>query len=132
MDEYIDFTVVQDRRSVELKLTNGAQGVRDVIDASRVDGLGGREWLDAHKRPVRKACLLNLLGSLRARPLVPGRREQAFVLQEHCRGAVYLLWPSEGTIAAFEIVRESTWQSGKRRRSRRRAGRKRLKVSNQW
>jgi len=64
------FTVVQDRRSVELKLTNGDQGVLDVIDASRVDGLGGREWLDADKRPVRKACLLNLLGSLRARPLV--------------------------------------------------------------
>jgi hypothetical protein len=70
-DEYGECTVevTTDDRQVEVDLEDCDDEIRRVIDASEVDGLPAAEWLeDADVRPSRKACLLNLLASLRVRP----------------------------------------------------------------
>ena len=64
------FDLVQDDREVSVDLTEADVAIRAVIDASSLDGLPGADWLEADKRPTRKACFLNLLASLRTRPLV--------------------------------------------------------------
>jgi hypothetical protein len=64
------FDLDQDDREVSVDLAEADDSIRAVIDASSLDGLRGADWLDADKRPTRKACFLNLLASLRTRPLV--------------------------------------------------------------
>jgi hypothetical protein len=61
--------VQMDDRSIEVDLTNADDGIRRVLERSRVDGLAGDEWIvDPDFRPTRQACFLNLLASLRTRP----------------------------------------------------------------
>jgi hypothetical protein len=64
------FDLDQDNRDVSIDLTEADDSIRAVIDASSLDGLPCSDWLDADKRPTRKACFLNLLASLRSRPLI--------------------------------------------------------------
>jgi hypothetical protein len=64
------FDLDQDNREVIVDLTEADDAIRAVIDASSLDGLPCSDWLEADKRPTRKACFLNLLASLRSRPLV--------------------------------------------------------------
>jgi hypothetical protein len=64
------FDLDQDNRDVSIDLTEADDSIRSVIDASSLDGLPCSDWLEADKRPTRKACFLNLLASLRSRPLV--------------------------------------------------------------
>lgn len=68
-----DVDVETDDRQVEVDLTGGDADIARVIDASAFDGLDGRSWLDDETpRPARKACLLNLLATLRVRPNASG------------------------------------------------------------
>ena len=63
--------VETDDRDVEVDLTECDAEVRRVLDASRFDNQSAVAWIeDDDARPARKACLLNLLASLRARPTV--------------------------------------------------------------
>jgi hypothetical protein len=63
--------VQMDDRTVDVDLSDADAGVLDVLERSRVDGQAALDWVDdANRRPTRRACLLNLLASLRARPRV--------------------------------------------------------------
>ena len=58
-----------DDRGVDVDLASGDEQILRVLEASDFDDLDGPEWLeDADIRPTRKACLLNLVASLRVRP----------------------------------------------------------------
>lgn len=60
-----------DDRDVAVDLTSCDAAMRRVLDDSIVDGQAAGAWLaSTNPRPVRKACLLNLLASLRVRPTV--------------------------------------------------------------
>jgi hypothetical protein len=62
--------VAMDDRSVDVDLTDADEGILAVLERSRVDGAGAVDWLeDTNRRPTRQACLLNLLASLRTRPM---------------------------------------------------------------
>jgi hypothetical protein len=65
----VDIRVEMDDRGVDVDLTDCDQEIRRVLDASTVDGVLAEDWLqdDSH-RATRRACLLNLLASLRTRP----------------------------------------------------------------
>jgi hypothetical protein len=68
---FADFPVdvETDDRDVEVDLTECDADVQRVLNASTIGGLDAVTWLhSADTRPARKACLLNLLASLRARP----------------------------------------------------------------
>ncbi len=61
--------VKTDDRGVAIDLDEADPAILRVVRASSVDGQDGLEWLaDDRWRPTRKACLLNLLASLRERP----------------------------------------------------------------
>lgn len=60
--------VETDDRDVSIDLAACDKAIKDVLDASSFDGEGAVEWLDGDWRPAKKACLLNLLASLRVRP----------------------------------------------------------------
>lgn len=61
--------VTTDERQVIVDVDECDAEISRVIEASTVDGVSAREWLqDPDPRPSRKACLLNLLASLRVRP----------------------------------------------------------------
>lgn len=63
--------VTQDNREVSVDLDDSDEDIQRVVDASTIDGLDASDWLQSPDwRPARKACLLNLLASLRVRPLV--------------------------------------------------------------
>lgn len=63
--------VETDDRDVAVDLTGCDPDVRRVLDASSFDDEDAITWLDDDdRRPTRKACLLNLLASLRVRPSV--------------------------------------------------------------
>lgn len=65
----IDVEVKQDDRTVSADLTGCDQQIQRVLSASTIDGHIGSEWIELDEwRPTRKACLLNLLASLRVRP----------------------------------------------------------------
>ena len=55
-------------REVDVDFDACDSKVRQVLEASTIDGLGGRAWLADAVSPTKKACLLNILASLRARP----------------------------------------------------------------
>ena len=60
-----------DDRDVVVDLTSCDAQIKRVLDMSDLDEQDGAAWLqDADVRPTRKACLLNLLASLRVRPLL--------------------------------------------------------------
>jgi hypothetical protein len=63
--------VETDDRLVHVNLENCDASIKRVLDASVLDGESGVDWLEEDDvRPSRKACLLNLLASLRVRPTV--------------------------------------------------------------
>lgn len=65
----LDIEIRPDDRDVEVDLTGGDPEIRRVLDASTIDGQPAPAWLqDSAFRPTRKACLLNLLATLRVRP----------------------------------------------------------------
>ena len=65
----VTFEVEMDDRSVTVDLSSADPAILSVLEASRVDGTGGSDWIvDTTRRPSRQACLLNLLASLRTRP----------------------------------------------------------------
>lgn len=69
----LDVEAIDDDREVDVDLTNADAQIGRVLDASRLDGKPAGAWLDDDHRPARKACLLNLLASLRVRPTVSDR-----------------------------------------------------------
>lgn len=66
----VKVSIEMDTRDVDVDLTNSDAAVQAIVDASTIDGLSAADWFEADKRATRKACLLNLLASLRVRPLV--------------------------------------------------------------
>ena len=61
--------VEQDDRSLEVDLSSPDAQIGRVLAASIIDGQPGAEWLTTGDwRPARKACLLNLLATLRVTP----------------------------------------------------------------
>ena len=69
----LDVAVIQDVRDVDVDLTNCDPDIDRVLGASTIDGENARVWLESGPwRPTRKACLLNLMASLRSRPNVSG------------------------------------------------------------
>ena len=59
--------VETDDRDVEVDLGTD-QEVTRVLDNSSIDGEVALAWLEGDRRPSKKACLLNLVASLRVRP----------------------------------------------------------------
>jgi hypothetical protein len=59
--------VETDDRDVAVELGTD-EDINRVLDDSSFDGEGAVEWLEGDWRPAKKACLLNLLASLRVRP----------------------------------------------------------------
>ena len=66
----ITLDIETEEREVGVDLDDCDPLVRHVLDASTIDGLAAAAWLADESRATRKACLLNLLASLRARPSV--------------------------------------------------------------
>jgi hypothetical protein len=65
----VDIRIEMDDRGVDVDLADCDPEIRRVLDASTVDGVLAGAWLqDENRRATRRACLLNLLASLRARP----------------------------------------------------------------
>jgi hypothetical protein len=62
--------VEMDERQVVVDLTGADPAIRRVLEESILEGQEAIAWLDADWRPERKACLLNLLATLRVRPTV--------------------------------------------------------------
>jgi hypothetical protein len=61
--------VQTDDRSVAVDLTSCDPEIERVLDDSTIDGFPAPTWLDSPDwRPARKACLLNLLATLRVSP----------------------------------------------------------------
>lgn len=60
--------VETDDRDVEVDLAECDDEIKRVLDNSSFDGEIAEEWLEGDWRPAKKACFLNLLASLRARP----------------------------------------------------------------
>jgi hypothetical protein len=59
--------VKTDDREVEVTLGDD-EDITRVLEASVFDGESALAWLEGDARPAKKACLLNLLASLRVRP----------------------------------------------------------------
>jgi hypothetical protein len=58
-----------DERTIEVDLDDADERILRVLEASRFDGEDALEWLvDDDVRPGRRACLLNLLATLRVTP----------------------------------------------------------------
>jgi hypothetical protein len=66
--DVLDVTVIEDGRDVVVDLTDCDEMVKTVLAVSTIDDQEAEAWLAADHRPTRKACLLNLLASLRIRP----------------------------------------------------------------
>ena len=65
----LDVVVETDHRTVDCDLSVCDPVIRGILDRSTIDEQNALEWLeDDSRRSTRKACLLNLLASLRARP----------------------------------------------------------------
>ena len=61
--------VKMDDRAIKVDLTDCDSQIEKVLEQSTVDGEAAVDWVrDDDHRPVRRACLLNLLASLRCRP----------------------------------------------------------------
>jgi hypothetical protein len=67
----VDVAIEMDDRTVDVDLSGCDPDIQNVLDRSRVDGLPATEWVvDDNRRATRRACLLNVLASLRTRPSV--------------------------------------------------------------
>ena len=65
----VTFDVAFDDRDVAVALDAADPQVARVLDASTIDGIAARTWLaGTDPRATRRACLLNVLASLRTRP----------------------------------------------------------------
>lgn len=65
----LDVTVFEDVRDVAVDLEGCDPEIERVLDASTLDGRDALDWLaSSDRRPTRRACLLNLLSSIRSRP----------------------------------------------------------------
>lgn len=65
----LDVIVETDDRAVESDLSMCDPVIRGILERSTIDGQNALDWLaDDTPRATRKACLLNVLASLRARP----------------------------------------------------------------
>jgi hypothetical protein len=65
----ITANVELDERDIDVDLNHADEKILRVIDASTLDDMGGRAWLESPDiRPQRRACVLNLLASLRVTP----------------------------------------------------------------
>lgn len=65
----VELTVETDDREVAADLSACDPAIRAILERSTLDGQPALEWLeDPERRATRKACLLNLLASLRVRP----------------------------------------------------------------
>ncbi len=60
--------VETDDREVAVDLVGADEDITRVLDDSSFDGEGAVAWLEGDSRPAKKACLLNLVASLRVRP----------------------------------------------------------------
>jgi hypothetical protein len=68
-DAVVDIQVEMDDRTIDVDLEDCDDAIRSMLDRSQIDGRPGSEWLeDSSRRPTRRACLLNLAASIRARP----------------------------------------------------------------
>ena len=65
-----DIELSTDSREIIIDLAPSDSTIRRVLDASSIDGQEALEWLAGTWRQTRKACLLNLLATLRIRPTV--------------------------------------------------------------
>ena len=63
-----DIELATDDREIAVDLAACDTAIRRVLDASSSDGQDAVSWLTGDWRPTRKACLLNLLATLRIRP----------------------------------------------------------------
>ena len=63
--------VETDDRAVTVELGDD-EDIARVLEASSFDGESALAWLEGDARPAKKACLLNLLASLRVRPSATG------------------------------------------------------------
>lgn len=67
--DLVTIEVQRDERDVTVDLSALDADIDRVVGASQVDGEDAADWLTAPEpRPARKACLLNLLASLRVAP----------------------------------------------------------------
>ena len=67
--DLVTIEVQRDERDVTIDLSACDADISRVLGASKVDGEGAAAWLASpDPRPARKACLLNLLASLRVAP----------------------------------------------------------------
>ena len=65
-----DIELATDNREIAVDLAACDTAIRRVLDASSSDAQDVTEWLKGDWRPTRKACLLNVLATLRSRPTV--------------------------------------------------------------
>jgi hypothetical protein len=73
----VDVKVETDDRLVDVDLTDCDPTIGRVLERSTIDEENAIDWLDDDGwRPSRKACLLNLLASLRVRPTPSGNLAQ--------------------------------------------------------
>lgn len=67
----LEVTVLFDVRDLDVDLTGCDAEIARLLDSSEIDGEDGVAWVQsAAYRPTRRACLMNLLASLRVRPTV--------------------------------------------------------------
>ena len=65
----VDVDLQMDDRTVAVDLSDIDADIMGVLDRSTVNGMPAVDWLeDETRRPTRRACLLNLMASLRTRP----------------------------------------------------------------
>lgn len=65
-----DIELATDNRKIAIDLAACDSAIRRVLDVSSSDGQDAVAWLKGDWRPTRKACLLNVLATLRIRPTV--------------------------------------------------------------
>jgi len=65
----VQVNVEMDDRIIKVDLTDCDPQIEALLQRSTIDGAGAADWVrDDDHRPARRACLLNLLASLRSRP----------------------------------------------------------------
>jgi len=67
----LELDLTTDERTIDVDLVDADADILRVLDASVLDGQPARKWVaNSDFRPTRRACVLNLLASLRVTPLV--------------------------------------------------------------
>jgi plasmid stabilization system protein ParE len=67
----LDVVVKLDDRSIDVDLTACDRQIERVLTTSTIDGVSGLDWVHSSDgRATRRACLLNLMATLRSRPSV--------------------------------------------------------------